>query len=585
MNFKEYALKNKIFIAVALVVTIIAVIFGMKKEGYHVDEMYSYGLANSEYLPFMHFGESGYDVKDWMLDYGAGESISQFVNNMIKDVKILTKAGFKVKSTEIYDKYLEAQKNSADTLTTTWVSGKDYEEYLTADKHNKFNYASVYYNQRGDVHPPLYYIILHTVCSVMEGHFTKWAGLGINIACMILALTCIYEMAKRYLGGAETAISITSLYGISSALMSTVVYIRMYALLMLITMACIMLHLRMSEKKYEISRKDYIQLGVIVLLGYLTQYYFILYILALAIVSVIIMLINKKIKPALIYILTMFCAGVAGLIIWPFSIRHVFGGYRGNQAIESMKSTYSLYKLGWMAETSIGLTLGKIGIIILLAAAAIAIATIIIKKKKYPYAKLSMLIIPMIFTTVVVTQISPYYAERYLMNIFPFFIIIPVYIIGLFINAIIEKKDNKKKKRINISLIIPLAVISVIIAIFNNCFMHEVKNLFKGGQETVEIADNTDCICVLPDGDWNETAEDSMILAKCNKVGIVYVSNISVLKDGYKYKKGNKLLVNISNSLDIDETLEIVKSELGVEDLNEVKRSDSAWCTRIWLEQ
>lgn len=53
--------------------------YGSQKEGYHFDELYSYGLANSEYLPFMHFGESGYDVKNWMMDYGPGESPVQSI--------------------------------------------------------------------------------------------------------------------------------------------------------------------------------------------------------------------------------------------------------------------------------------------------------------------------------------------------------------------------------------------------------------------------------------------------------------------------------------------------------------------------
>ena len=110
-------------------------------------------------------------------------------------------------------------------------------------------------------------------------------------------------------------------------------------------------------------------------------------------------------------------------------------------------------------------------------------------------------------------------------------------------------------------------------------------NLYENGQETVVIEENTDCVCVLPYGDWNETAEDSMILAKCNKVGIVYENNIGVLKDGYKYKKGSKLLVNVAKDLDADETLEKVKEELGVTSLQEIKRSESAWCTRIWLSQ
>ncbi len=73
----------------------------MLKEEYHVDEVYSYGLANSEYLPFMHFGQHDYNVRGWMEEYGAGESLGQLFGNLISDLKIL-------KESVIYQDYLTA---------------------------------------------------------------------------------------------------------------------------------------------------------------------------------------------------------------------------------------------------------------------------------------------------------------------------------------------------------------------------------------------------------------------------------------------------------------------------------------------
>jgi len=171
--------------------------FGAQKEGYHVDEMYSYGLANSEYLPFMHFGESGYDVKDWMKEYGAGESFRDLFRNLRNDFRILKEYDYQFYNTPIYWDYQVAQANSADTRTTTWVSGKEYQEYLAVSKSNTFNYASVYYNQRGDVHPPFYYILLHTVCSVFPETFSKWYGLGINFLFLLMTQGLLYHMIKR----------------------------------------------------------------------------------------------------------------------------------------------------------------------------------------------------------------------------------------------------------------------------------------------------------------------------------------------------------------------------------------------------
>ena len=338
-----------------------------------------------------------------------------------------------------------------DKMICVRLNGKDYEDYLTGGKSNRFNYASVYYNQRGDVHPPLYYIFLHTVCSVLEGKFTKWTGLGLNMVFMAAALVFIYEMCKSFLGGRESALTVTALYGISSAIMSVTVYIRMYALLTLITMICAYLHLSAQDRDYKLKKRDYLQLGGIVLLGYLTHYYFVLFILALAAVTTILMLVKKKYKPALFYVLTMAASGVTGLIVWPFSIRHVFSGYRGDQAFESLKSAYSFYKLNWNIQTSLGETAGKIGLPVAVLTIIAIVVLIILKKKKFPYEKMLILLIPSAFAVIVVSQICPFYSDRYLSNISPFFLIIPVYILTELVKAIQEKTKTKKEKLFTIT--------------------------------------------------------------------------------------------------------------------------------------
>ena len=211
--------------------------FGTQKEGYHVDEMYSYGLANSEYLPFMHFGESGYDVKDWMLEYGAGESFGDLFKNLWKDYQILKDHDFQFYNTPIYRDYRVAQENSADTRTTTWVSGQAYRDYLSVSRNNTFNYASVYYNQRGDVHPPFYYLLLHTVCSLFPGVFSKWFALVINIVFLTGTLLLLYRMVKRYLGGRSPALAVVAVYGFSNGFFTSAMYLRMYAVLTFMVVA------------------------------------------------------------------------------------------------------------------------------------------------------------------------------------------------------------------------------------------------------------------------------------------------------------------------------------------------------------
>ncbi len=50
----------------------------------------------------------------------------------------------------------------------------------------EFNYSYVVKLQSYDVHPPVFYILLHTVCSFMPGIFSMWQGLGLNILYTVI---------------------------------------------------------------------------------------------------------------------------------------------------------------------------------------------------------------------------------------------------------------------------------------------------------------------------------------------------------------------------------------------------------------
>lgn len=61
-----------------------------------------------EYLLFMRLGQHDYNVREWMEEYGAGESLGQLFGNLISDLKILKECGFNVKESVIYQDYLTA---------------------------------------------------------------------------------------------------------------------------------------------------------------------------------------------------------------------------------------------------------------------------------------------------------------------------------------------------------------------------------------------------------------------------------------------------------------------------------------------
>lgn len=137
--------------AVALFVIVLICLCGwwaVRKEGFFLDEIYSYGLSNSSYVPFLSWLHGGEQVANGKLPEAVFTQ-SEFLN------------------------------------------------YVAPQGSTRFDYASVYYNQTQDVHPPLFYFLLHTVCSLFPGSFTKWTGLGMNFVLLGGTLAALYALGME----------------------------------------------------------------------------------------------------------------------------------------------------------------------------------------------------------------------------------------------------------------------------------------------------------------------------------------------------------------------------------------------------
>lgn len=581
-RIKRLGRENWIFVVIMVLSLAGLLYYGQLKEGYHVDEVYSYGLANSEYLPFMHFGESGYDVKDWMLEYGAGESLSQLVSNLIKDYKILQECDFDLYNSVIYRDYLIAQANSLDTRTTTWMSGEDYQHYIGVGPENTFNYASVYYNQRGDVHPPFFYMVLHTVCSIFRGSFSKWYGLAVNILFMMLTLVVLYRMCGRYLGGKVPALCVAAVYGFSTGFVATAIFIRMYAIMTFMVVTSCYLHLQLAENRFKMNRRLLGKLALITFLGFYTHYYFVIYAIGIALVSCGWMLYQKKLGDMVRYVLSMAGTGVLGVCIWPFAFRHVFSGYRGVNSIrQSLQGGDYWIKIRVYFTPIWSQVIGGQWWIIILALFLFAVTALLWNRRKTPYGKAMMVGLPVLLYVLATSQMVPFYTDRYVMCTYPFWCIAAVGAFYHGIRILLEKmKAPESVKGVSVRMV-AAAAFALVLVLLNNCYLRPPLYLYTGGQETVQLPENTDCVYVLPDGDWNESATDSTILAQCRRVGVVYESNLAVLQEDYSYNTGDYLLVCIQLGMDEEAVLEKVHATLGTKELKEVSRTEGGTAVRI----
>lgn len=577
-------------LAVIVLLSFFTIVFyGNRKVGYHVDEIYSYGLANSEYLPFMHFGEIEYGVKDWMLEYGAGESLGDLVRNLVKDFQILKDCDFQFRDSIIYQDYVTAQANSSDTRTTTWVSGQAYQDYIAVSESNTFNYASVYYNQRGDVHPPLYYIILHTICSLFQGIFSKWFALSINIAALLLTIIVLYKMVKDYFGGETAALAAAGGYGLSCGFMNTAVWLRMYALLTLMVVIACYVHLKIAHENFQCRGKNRRYLILVVLGGFLTHYYFVLYAIGTAMVFTIWMLVRKQWRETIRYLLTLAGSAAAGLCIWPYAIRHVFKGYQGTQALGVIREGEFYYiKVKLMFQQIMAQVYGgKWWILVLCLCGAVGIviwkmvrtrSSLLFSGDKMLLGKGMLITVPIVLYVVVVAQIIPMLVERYVMCTFPFWILYVVAFIAFVLRELrVDGRITIKwENRV-------LLLTGVLLFILNNGYMREPGGLYHGEQALVKVPENTDCVFVLSDGDWNQSAIDSTILAQCRKVGVVYLSELGILAEDYEYQRGDYVMIAIQKDMEVEDVYAEVIDAFGLEGLHQVDEQEGATAMRFLL--
>lgn len=361
---KEYWAVLMVFVICAGVI----LLFCIRKEGMFIDEIYTYGLSNSTYAPYLS------DLKD---------------------------SGLR------------------DTLFTR----EDVEQYLTAAGNDRFAFSSVYYNQSRDVHPPLYYWLFHLVSSLFPGQFTKWIGLGINAILFLLCIFVFYKLLFRLFENRDTAAAGAAVLGMSVLALSMVMMIRMYTLLTFFTLLLMDVTLRILQEPDEPGL--YVMLGLTIFCGFLTQYYFAFYAFFLCLSCGIYFACKKQWNSLLRFFLSAGIGLVLMILVFPASIRHLFIGngqvVGGSSVLQTLKDTKAygdrietLWKAGIRLKGMKWILLGA-GIGCMLLSPGLLKC---IKVKKIPWFGLlpAFPVVPAFLLTAI---ISPVTEQRYIYNLIP----------------------------------------------------------------------------------------------------------------------------------------------------------------------
>ena len=193
-----------------------------------------------------------------------------------------------------------------------------------------FNYGMVKLMQTYDVHPPFYYYILHTVCSLSPGVFSKWQGLAVNLLFYVLCSIMMILICRELNMSRTAVIAVLLLFGFSPAILSGVMFIRMYVLLTFLCMLTLYVHLRVMREQ---KRYYWPVLFVLSFLGSQTHYYFIVFLFfTAAYMTLYIWMRAGGLKKALLYASSIILGLVASVAYYPSMLSHIFRGYRGTEA-------------------------------------------------------------------------------------------------------------------------------------------------------------------------------------------------------------------------------------------------------------
>ncbi|RKM59831.1 hypothetical protein D6855_08580 [Butyrivibrio sp. CB08] len=224
-----------------------------------------------------------------------------------------------------------------------WQDRQTILDEFAVKKGEGFNYGLVKLVQSWDVHPPFYYFIFHTLCSLVPGVFTKWTGIITNLIAFAISFLFLALIMDRLRVSPAVEVLTLVFWSLNPQTVSANIFVRMYAWLGALILACAYFHIRFIQD-YEKEKSDLKGLFLKLLLpimvtsyiGFLIQYFYIFFFVFIGIATAaIIAFVKKDIKNAAIYVGCCAVSLMLAVITYPACLSHLFGGYRGSGATGS----------------------------------------------------------------------------------------------------------------------------------------------------------------------------------------------------------------------------------------------------------
>ena len=159
--------------------------FAAEKEGYHMDELLSFQLSNAQFNPWIVPTQPVGRLAKFVQEEIRGESFGETVGNLADTVRdVVENRGASRLLQYRADVYPEP----------VWIGAEQFHDYITVGEEDAFSYLSVYFNVKDDNHPPLHFMLLHTMSSLFRDTVGPFQGCAINILAILGCCVCFFGL-------------------------------------------------------------------------------------------------------------------------------------------------------------------------------------------------------------------------------------------------------------------------------------------------------------------------------------------------------------------------------------------------------
>lgn len=354
-----------------------------------------------------------------------------------------------------------------------WITKEYAKNYITLSTDNYLNLKSVFVNQSYDNHPPFFYTLVHFSSILFSGEFTKYTVFIVNIIAFILSCFVI-EKTLKLLGKENLIFGSLIFYGLSMGTISMVIFQRMYMLLTFFILLYFYHSLKIYKSNFNLSSKNLITLGIITILGFLTQYFFAIYAVFIFVFMFFEMIRQKKDKKIILkYTISHIIYGVLGILLFVPCINHLIFSDRGLSNLGN--NDYFIHFCDYLKHLAYSFSINNNKMLLIAFCILMFFIglLILIKNSKEKFIIL-LTVVPSIFYFFIAVKLTSFQELRYIMPIIPFVSISLFFILDFAINF-------KYKSALMILIALVLSI--------NGFLFSEPKFLFSNYSKNLEIAE------------------------------------------------------------------------------------------------